>query len=102
MQYNETFYDFLRRTANRCGEFLYFEDGKLNLGLTKTDKTSTDYLQDAVSYNFDSLYANSVFSDNKEVEYYNYNYLKTILLWKRQRLQCAQHTRTLNTGPASS
>lgn len=76
VQYNETFYDFLRRTANRCGEFLYFEDGKLNLGLTKTDKTSTDYLQDAVSYNFDSLYANSVFSDNKEVEYYNYNYLK--------------------------
>ena len=75
VQYNETFYDFLRRTANRCGEFLYFEDGKLNLGLTKTDKTSADYLQDAVSYNFDSLYANSVFSDNKEVEYYNYNYL---------------------------
>lgn len=75
VQYNETFYDFLRRTANRCGEFLYFEDGKLNLGLTKTDKTSTDYLQDAVSYNFDSLYANSVFSDDKEVEYYNYNYL---------------------------
>jgi hypothetical protein len=34
VQYNESFYDFLSRTANRCGEFLYFEDGRLNLGLT--------------------------------------------------------------------
>jgi len=34
VQYNESFYDFMVRTANRCGEFLYFEDGKLNLGLT--------------------------------------------------------------------
>lgn len=33
VQYNESFYDFLSRTANRCGEFLYFEDGSLNLGL---------------------------------------------------------------------
>lgn len=33
VQYNESFYDFLSRTANRCGEFLYFEDGKLMLGL---------------------------------------------------------------------
>lgn len=37
VQYNESFYDFLVRTANRCGEFLFFEDGKLTLGLpTKT------------------------------------------------------------------
>ena len=33
VQYNESFYDFLVRTSNRCGEFLYFEDGKLTLGL---------------------------------------------------------------------
>ena len=33
VQYNETFYDFLVRTANRCGEFLYYEDGQLILGL---------------------------------------------------------------------
>ena len=40
VQYNESFYDFLSRTANRCGEFLYFEDGKLVLGLkTRTEKT---------------------------------------------------------------
>lgn len=33
VQYNESFYDFLVRIANRCGEFLYFEDGKLTVGL---------------------------------------------------------------------
>ena len=38
VQYNESFYDFLARTANRCGEFLYFEDGKLVLGLKKRTK----------------------------------------------------------------
>ena len=33
VQYNESFYDFIVRIANRCGEFLYFEDGKIGLGL---------------------------------------------------------------------
>lgn len=33
VQYNESFYDFLKRTCHRCGEFLYFEDGKLCIGL---------------------------------------------------------------------
>ena len=37
VQYNESFYDFMARTANRCGEFLYFEDGQLNLGLPTGD-----------------------------------------------------------------
>ncbi len=39
VQYNESFYDFMVRTANRCGEFFYFEDGILNLGVPfKKDK----------------------------------------------------------------
>lgn len=76
VQYNETFYHFLRRTANRCGEFLYFENGKLNLGLTQKDKSSADYLAKAVTYHFDSLYDNSVFAEGTEVEFYNHNYLK--------------------------
>ena len=33
VQYNESFYDFMVRTSNRCGEFFFFEDGKLTLGL---------------------------------------------------------------------
>lgn len=32
VQYNESFYDFLARTTNRWGEFLYFEDEKLHIG----------------------------------------------------------------------
>ncbi len=37
VQYNETFYDFLKRITNRCGEFLYFENGKLQVGLKTQD-----------------------------------------------------------------
>ena len=45
VQYNESFYDFLKRTSNRCGEFLYFEDGMLILGLRNTGEPEilTDY-----------------------------------------------------------
>ena len=32
VQYNETFFDFLVRITNRCGEFFYFENGKFNIG----------------------------------------------------------------------
>ena len=32
VQYNESFYELIARTANRCGEWLYFEDGQLYLG----------------------------------------------------------------------
>ena len=39
VQYNESFYDFMARTANRCGEFFYYESGKLYLG---TPTTSND------------------------------------------------------------
>lgn len=37
VQYNESFYDFMVRTANRCGEFFYFENGKLCLGVPKAE-----------------------------------------------------------------
>lgn len=44
VQYNETFYDFMVRTANRCGEYLFFEGGKLTLGLpTTTTKEVKSY-----------------------------------------------------------
>lgn len=32
VQYNETFYDMICRTANRWGEFLYYENNMLNVG----------------------------------------------------------------------
>lgn len=33
VQYDESFFDFLVRVSNRCGEFLYYEDGYFNIGL---------------------------------------------------------------------
>lgn len=36
VQFNETPYSMLRRTANRSGEFLFFESGGIHLGLPKT------------------------------------------------------------------
>jgi hypothetical protein len=33
VQYNESFYEFITRIANRCGEYIYFENGKLCMGL---------------------------------------------------------------------
>lgn len=42
VQYNEHFYDFVTRVANRCGEFVYFEDGKLHVGLDKATLDDAD------------------------------------------------------------
>lgn len=36
VQYNESFYDMLARTCNRWGEYLYYENGELNLGYDDT------------------------------------------------------------------
>lgn len=41
VQYNESFYDFLARTANRWGEFMYYEDNKLNIGNTAPAATTS-------------------------------------------------------------
>ena len=45
VQYNESFYDFLRRTTNRWGEFLYYEGGQLNIGYDNDAEPTevTDY-----------------------------------------------------------
>ena len=37
VQYNESVYDFMVRTANRCGEFFFWDEGKLRLGRSCTD-----------------------------------------------------------------
>ena len=38
VQYNESFYDMLVRTTNRWGEFMYYEDGQLNIGYPDSTK----------------------------------------------------------------
>lgn len=48
VQYNETFYELVARTANRCGEWLYYEDGKLHLGWScKPEEIPTTTLQES-------------------------------------------------------
>lgn len=69
VQYNESFYDFMTRTANRCGEFVYFENGKLNIGLPKEDNAvkPLDEAYSELSYN--------TLKSNAEAEMEAYNYL---------------------------
>ena len=38
VQYNESFFDFLVRVTNRCGEFFYYEGGKIHVGWPRPDK----------------------------------------------------------------
>ena len=42
VQYNDSFFDFLVRVSNRCGEFLYYEDGYFNIGWNKKTKKDKD------------------------------------------------------------
>ena len=73
VQYNESFYDFLRRTANRCGEFLYFENGTFHLGLEMNDKAKKDdpdYAQIAAE-----RYYENVLCEGLKTTDFAYNYL---------------------------
>ena len=63
VQYNESFYDFLVRCANRFGEFFYFEDGKLTLGL-HTNEDPYEVKQ------FDSVVVQDRSSEPFDVSYY--------------------------------
>lgn len=74
VQYNESFYDFMVRTANRCGELFYFEDGQLNLGRkveeSDTTVTITDYQNvTMVNYSKNVLDVNPYYRDSvKELD----------------------------------
>lgn len=75
VQYNETFYSFLSRVANRCGEFLYYENDKLSLGIKlieekdvkRYDKKLDKYVTDKQKqYNF-------TFSDFDKISFTDFN-----------------------------
>lgn len=53
VQYNESFYDMLARTTNRWGEFMYYENGKLNIGYSE-DEAAKEVTEDK-TYTFESL-----------------------------------------------
>lgn len=59
VQYNESFYDFLARSASRCGEMLYFEGGKLHLGMSANLATATaDQTTVAESVDYEDCFEN--------------------------------------------
>ena len=47
VQYNESFYDMLVRTTNRWGEFMYYEDGQLNIGYEDSGKETITHTNSA-------------------------------------------------------
>ena len=53
VQYNESYYDFLVRTCNRWGQFLYFEDGKVTIGYNSTKKGKITHKSDDNNYTYD-------------------------------------------------
>ena len=90
VQYNESFYNFMVRSANRFGEFLYFEDGKLNLGMQPSETnyyrrdSSGKIIQTNDAYDIidwatepnavQSRYYESVISEGISVEERDYSY----------------------------
>lgn len=72
VQYNESFYDFLARSAIRCGEMLYFEGGLLHLGM-KPDltKASTDQTSVADSVDYEEFVDHVL-----DVQGRHYNFIK--------------------------
>lgn len=57
VQYNETFYDFVARTANRCGEFLFFENGQLILGMPEKDPNTPICIDNYESISYQNISA---------------------------------------------
>ena len=55
VQYNESFYDFLKRTTNRWGEFLYYEDKKLVMGYGYAGTNNTEFKNVAESATYCDL-----------------------------------------------
>lgn len=66
VQYNETFYSFLSRVANRCGEFLYYDDndGKLSLGVKLIKEVTQNVYDPIKKKNEDKKIKQYKFSDS--------------------------------------
>lgn len=82
VQYNESFFDFLVRVSNRCGEFLYYEDGCFNIGLkiNKDEKGNITppptAITEYVSVNFSDKTATAWKEDYIISSHHNYSLTK--------------------------
>ena len=73
VQYNETFYDFLARYASRCGEFLYFEGGKLHLGMPANLTTAkTDQMEVAQSVDYEENMEQLLKLEDRHYKFFDY------------------------------
>lgn len=71
VQYNESFYEMLIRTCNRWGEFVYWEDGKLNVGYNKDKVITLDNNYSNITYpNLDSDNSIDALISKNESRYY--------------------------------
>lgn len=73
VQYNETFYNFVSREAQRLGEFLYYEDGALQLGVAPSTAISLN------EGDYNSITTQQISSSKIETTgtHYNYNNVLT-------------------------
>lgn len=69
VQYNESFYDFMVRSAIRCGEMLYFEGGKLHLGMPTVLKVTDDQASKADSVDLEDCMERAIPLSDR---HYNY------------------------------
>lgn len=69
VQYNESFYDFMARSAIRCGEMLYFEGGKLHLGMPVVLKVNVDQASKADSVDLEDCMERAIPLSDR---HYNY------------------------------
>lgn len=71
VQYNESFYDFLARSASRCGEMLYFENGQLHLGMSPDlSKADTDQMTVAENVDYEDCMDHVLTIDSRHYDYF--------------------------------
>ena len=64
VQYNESFLDFLVRVTNRCGEFFYYEGGKIHIGWEKTEPiTIKEYVSVKFPQEISTAWTNNAIAD---------------------------------------
>ena len=75
VQYNETFYSFLSRVANRCGEFLYYENDKLSLGIKLIEEKEVERYDEKLKKNVREKQKqyNFTYSDFDKISFTDFN-----------------------------
>ena len=101
VQYNESFYDFLARTTNRWGEFMYYYNGKLRFGYDE-DETNAKEID---NYN-EVIYLDSASTTPKQEKkgklVSEAQYESDVLNSKVTKDSWAQVMGTINTGFSGS